>query len=44
AVGIGPTIINAMMGGGSWSAIWLYLVGPLVGGALAATVFGMQEG
>jgi aquaporin Z len=44
AVGIGPTIINAMMGGGSWSALWLYLVGPLVGGALAATVFGIQEG
>ncbi|MBK8247621.1 MAG: aquaporin family protein [Gemmatimonadetes bacterium] len=44
AVGVGPTIINAMMGGGSWSALWLYLVGPLVGGALAATVFGIQEG
>ena len=44
AVGIGPTVINAMMGGGSWSALWLYLVGPLVGGALAATVFGIQEG
>lgn len=44
AVGIGPTIINATMGGGSWGALWLYLVGPLVGGALAATVFGLQEG
>lgn len=44
AVGIGPTIINAVLGGGSWSALWLYLVGPLVGGALAATVFGIQEG
>lgn len=43
AVGIGPTAINALMGGGSWSALWLYLVGPLAGGALAATVFGMQE-
>lgn len=43
AVGIGPTIINATMGSGSWSALWLYIVGPLVGGALAATVFGMQE-
>lgn len=43
AVGIGPTIINATMGGGSWSALWLYLVGPLIGGALAASVFGIQE-
>lgn len=43
AVGIGPTIINATMGGGSWSALWLYLVGPLVGGALAAIVFKIQE-
>jgi aquaporin Z len=43
AVGIGPTIINATMGGGSWSALWLYLVGPLVGGALAALVFKQQE-
>lgn len=43
AVGIGPTIINAMLGGGSWSSLWLYLVGPLVGGALAALVFKQQE-
>jgi len=44
AVGIGPTIVNATLGGGSWGALWLYLVGPLAGGALAATVFGIQEG
>jgi len=43
AVGIGPTIINATMGGGSWSALWIYLVGPLLGGALAALVFKQQE-
>jgi aquaporin Z len=43
AVGIGPTIINGMMGGGSWAALWLYIVGPLVGGGLAAVVFSMQE-
>lgn len=43
AVGIGPIIVNALMGGGSVSALWLYIVGPLVGGALAAMVFGMQE-
>lgn len=43
AVGIGPTIINATIGNGSWSALWLYLVGPLVGGALASAVFRIQE-
>jgi aquaporin Z len=43
AVGIGPTIINAVLGGGSWSALWIYIVGPVIGAALAATVFGIQE-
>jgi aquaporin Z len=43
AVGIGPTIVHALVGGGTWSHLWLYLVGPLVGGALAALVFGLQE-
>lgn len=43
AVGIGPIIINATLGTGGWSDLWLYLVGPLAGGALAATVFGVQE-
>ena len=43
AVGIGPTIINATMGGGSWAALWFYLVGPFAGGALAAVVFKFQE-
>ena len=43
AVGIGPTVINATLGGGAWNALWLYLVGPLAGGALAAAVFGIQE-
>ena len=43
AVGIGPTIINATLGSGSWAALWIYIVGPLAGGAVAAGVFGMQE-
>lgn len=43
AVGIGPTLINATLGGGSFDHLWLYLVGPLAGGVLAATVFGVQE-
>lgn len=43
AVGIGPTIIDATMGNGTFNNVWLYLVGPLVGGALAAIVFKFQE-
>lgn len=44
AVGTGPTLINALLGGGGWSSLWLYWVGPLAGGALAAIVFRLQEG
>jgi aquaporin Z len=44
AVGIGPTIVNAIFDGGSWGALWIYLVGPLAGAVVAAAVFGIQEG
>jgi aquaporin Z len=43
AVGIGPILVHAMAGGGGFENLWLYLVGPLLGGALAAAVFGLQE-
>ncbi len=43
AVGIGPTLINATMGGGSWGALWFYIVGPFAGAALAAVVFKIQD-
>jgi aquaporin Z len=43
AVGTGPFLVVALVGGGSLSHLWLYLVGPFVGGALAAGVFGIQE-
>jgi aquaporin Z len=43
AVGVGPIAVDATMGEGTWSALWLYLVGPLLGGAAAAVVFGLQE-
>jgi aquaporin Z len=43
AVGIGPTLINATLGNGSFDHLWLYLVGPLSGGVLAAVVSGVQE-
>jgi len=44
AVGLGPMLVHGLLSGGSFSAAWLYLVGPLLGGALAALVFGLQEG
>jgi len=41
AVGIGLSLGAMFAGtGGAW--IWLYIVGPLIGGALAAAVFAMQ--
>jgi aquaporin Z len=43
AVGIGPIAIDATMGAGNWHSLWLYLVGPLLGGCAAAAVFGLQE-
>lgn len=44
AVGIGPTIVHVMKGSGTWQHLWLYIVGPLAGAALAAFVFALQEG
>ncbi|HWA17301.1 MAG TPA: aquaporin, partial [Gemmatimonadales bacterium] len=43
AVGIGPTLVHGLMGGGSFANLWYYLVGPLLGGWLAALVFKAQE-
>ncbi len=42
AVGTGPILIHALLGDGSFGDLWLYLVGPLLGGALAAGVFKLQ--
>lgn len=43
AVGLGPIIVNGLAGDGSFSNLWLYLVGPFAGGALGAIVFAMQH-
>jgi aquaporin Z len=43
AVGIGPTLMNTFAGGGSLADLWIYLVAPLVGGAVAAVVFKVQN-
>jgi aquaporin Z len=44
AVGVGPILVHAMMGGGSLGHLALYILGPLAGGILAAMVFRVQEG
>jgi len=43
AVGLGPIVVNALTAGGSFSNAWLYIVGPLLGGVVAALVFKTQE-
>jgi len=43
AVGFGPIVVQALLSGESVSNLWIYIVGPLAGGALAAGVFGFQE-
>lgn len=43
AVGLGPTIVNAM-NGGNFGNVWLYLVGPFTGGSLGAIVYAIQHG
>jgi aquaporin Z len=39
AVGIGPILIDTIMGGHSISHLWVYIVGPVTGAVLAALVF-----
>ncbi len=43
AVGTGPILVQSMLGDGSLGNLWIYLVGPFLGGAVAAAVFGLQE-
>jgi aquaporin Z len=44
AVGTGLILIRAAFGGGSLQPLWIYWLGPLLGGAAAAAVFRLQEG
>ncbi len=43
AVGTGPTLVHAALGGGAFAPLWLYWAGPLAGGAAAAFVYGLQH-
>jgi aquaporin Z len=42
AVGMGRIISDALFGEGSWQSLWLYLVGPLLGSAIAAAIHYVQ--
>ena len=42
AVGTGPILVSLVFGGGWLGNLWLYIVGPLLGGAAAAFVFKLQ--
>jgi aquaporin Z len=42
AVGIGATVAGALFGHGSWSDLWLYVVGPFAGAAIAAGIHALQ--
>jgi aquaporin Z len=42
AVGIGAAVASALFGHGAWSDLWLYVVGPLAGAAVAAGIHSLQ--
>jgi aquaporin Z len=44
AVGFGATLASGLFHGGSWTDLWLYVVGPLAGGAIAAGIHRAQIG
>jgi aquaporin Z len=44
AVGLGPALVHVLLGGGNVSHVWLYIVGPLTGAAIAVGIFKVQQG
>jgi aquaporin Z len=43
AVGTGPLVFGTLAAGKPLTNLWIYWVGPLAGGALAAAVFKLQD-
>ena len=44
AVGFGATLGAALFAGGNFDHFWIYVVGPLLGGAIAAGIHLVQVG
>ncbi|TMB86304.1 MAG: porin [Chloroflexi bacterium] len=42
AVGFGATLGEALFANGSWSSLWLYIVGPLVGAGIGSGIYYVQ--
>jgi aquaporin Z len=42
AVGLGPIVVHTLFGDGTLGNLWIYLVGPLLGGTVAAGAFAVQ--
>jgi aquaporin Z len=43
AVSIGPAVVDALNGAGSYVFVWIYVISPFAGGALAALVSAVQH-
>ncbi len=43
AVALGTVLVDVWMGTGGFKHLWIYIVGPFAGGALAAVAFGAQR-
>jgi aquaporin Z len=43
AVGLGPAIVHALISRAPIGHVWLYIIGPCVGGAIAAAIFRIQH-
>lgn len=44
AVGLGPVLVDVYMGTGGYKDLWIYVVGPFSGAALAVVAYGAQGG
>jgi aquaporin Z len=42
AVGLGPALVHAIISRGPIGHVWLYIVGPCIGAAIAAAIFKVQ--
>ncbi|MFL5728775.1 MAG: MIP/aquaporin family protein [Cytophagaceae bacterium] len=43
AVGIGPILVDTMKGGNSIGNLWIYIIGPFAGGAIAGLLYNLLD-